>query len=84
MTKLKLIEVYVEKKYLWPLRIATIIVSLPFVLNVYQTLVSSVANDGVYTFVKGEHWGYYAYLSKHLTISALFLWLGLFGIKEKR
>ncbi|WP_259366903.1 hypothetical protein [Colwellia sp. BRX8-7] len=83
MSKLTLIEVKLKSEYLWFFRIAMILVSLPFVFNVYETLATSIALDGKYTFVKGEHWGYYAYLSKHMAISLFFFWLGTFGSKVK-
>lgn len=83
VSKLKLIEVKLKSEHLWFFRIAMILVSLPFVFNVYETLATSIALDGKYTFVKGEHWGYYAYLSKHMAISLLFFWLGTFGSKVK-
>jgi hypothetical protein len=84
MAKLKIIKVYLDKKYLLAFRVAMILVALPFILNVYETLTSGVALDGKFTFIQGEHWGYYSYLSKNLAFSFLFLWLGLFGTEEKK
>lgn len=80
---MKLIKVYLKKKHLLPFRVFMVLVSLPFVINSYETLTTSIALDGKFTFVKGEHWGYYTYLGKNLVFSLLFLWLGLFGAKEK-
>jgi hypothetical protein len=82
--KSMLIKIDVEKKYLWPLKIILILISLPFILNVYNIYVSGVAESGQYTFVQGEHRGYYSHLFKHLVISLLLLWLGLFGINAKK
>jgi hypothetical protein len=82
--KLKLIEVELKVEHLWLFRIGMLLVSLPFVFNVYETITTNIALDGNYTFTKGDHWGYYAYLFKHMAISILFLWLGTFGSKIKR
>ncbi len=83
MKKSKLIQMQFEKKYLWPIRGVMILISLPFILIVYETLITGVAEGRRYDYIQGEHWGYYSYLFKHFAISALFLWLGLFGISEK-
>ena len=80
---MKLIKYHVDKKYIWPLRIFFLLASIPFVYNVYETVATSVAIDGKFTFVKGEHRGYYSYLLKQLAISLLLLWLGLFGVRAK-
>ena len=83
MRKPKLIIVELEVKYLWPFRIVMILVSMPFILNVFETITTNVALDGKFTFVKGDHWGYYVYLLKHIAFSSLFIWLGTFGSKVK-
>jgi len=56
--------------------------SIPFMTNIYDTIVSGIAISGKYTYPK-ENWGYYAYLFKELAFSFLFVWLATFGSKEK-
>lgn len=80
---LKLITVELSKKQLWFFRFGMILLSAPFVLNSFETITTNIAIDGKFTFVKGEHWGYYSYLGKNIVFSGLFLWLGTFGSKVK-
>lgn len=84
MNRIKLIEFYVTKTYVIPIKILLILVSVPFIINIYDTLTTNIAISGNFTFVKGEHWGYYSYLFKNFALSFLFLWLGSFGVKDKR
>ncbi len=83
MRPLKLVTLELSKKHLWLFRIGMILVSAPFILNTFETLTTNVAIDGKFTFVKGEHWGYYSYLGKNIVFSGLFLWFGTFGSKTK-
>ena len=69
---LKLITVELSKKQLWFFRFGMILVSVPFVLNLFETITTNVATDGKFTFVKGEHWGYYSYLGKNIVFSDFF------------
>lgn len=80
---MKLVTLELSKKHLWLFRIGMILVSAPFILNTFETLTTNVAIDGKFTFVKGEHWGYYSYLGKNIVFSGLFLWFGTFGSKTK-
>lgn len=73
----------VPSNYKWPLRIFFIFCSLPFVFNSIETINSDTAIDGSFTFVKGEHWGYYSYLAKHLIFSSVLLWFGSWGTRVK-
>lgn len=59
-----------------------LLISIPFILNSYETILNGIAISGKYTYPK-ENWGYYAYLFKELTFSLLFLWLATFGTRQK-
>ncbi len=83
MTKGGPLVVYLDKKYLLAFRITMIIVSIPFLQDVYVVLSTGIANSGGVITEKGEGWGYYAYLFKKLAFALLFLWLGSFGAKDK-
>ena len=80
---MELIKAKVEKKYYWQFKILMLIIAAPFLYDLYVIISTEVAISGKFTFVKGEHRGYYSELFKNLTISILFLWLGLFGTKVK-
>lgn len=73
----------VPSNYKWPLRIFFIFCSLPFVFNSIETINSDTAIDGSFTFVKGEHWGYYSYLAKQLIFSSVLLWFGSWGTRGR-
>lgn len=78
MQKSKLLIVYLDSKYLWLFRIVMFLVSIPFLSNCYETVLSGVAISGKYVY-PNNNWGYYAYLFKELAFSLLFLWLATFG-----
>lgn len=83
MTKREPLVVYLDKKFLLAFRITMLIVSLPFLHDIYTVLSTGVANSGGVITEKGEGWGYYAYLFKKLAFAFLFIWLGTFGAKDK-
>lgn len=82
MTTRKPLVVYLDKKFLTAFRILMIIVSIPFLHDVYTVFSSEVANSGGVVTKKGEGWGYYAYLFKKLAFAFFFIWLGTFGAKD--
>lgn len=75
--------VYLDKKYLLAFRITMLLVSLPFLHDVYLILASGIADSGEYIVNRGEGWGYYAYLFKKSAFAFLFIWLGTLGAKGK-
>lgn len=75
--------VFIERKYLLAFRITTILISLPFLHDIYIVLATNVADSGRYIAERGEDWGYYAYLFKKFAFAFLFLWLGTFGSRDK-
>ena len=83
MNKVKMIRFTLKKEHIWFFRILMILVSIPFVISAYEAVVTNVAHSGKFTFVKGEHWGYYSSLLKDCALSFLFLWLGTFGSSIK-
>lgn len=83
MNKFKLIRIYIDKKYILAFRIIMLLISWPFVVDVYEIISTGIADTGKYISVKGEDWGYYAYLSKKLAFSLFFIWLGSFGVQDK-
>lgn len=84
MSEFKLIRIYAEKKYVLPLRIIMLVVAYPFIQEAYQFIESGVIKSGQFTFVLGEHWGFYAHLSQEVIIALVLLWLGSFGIQDKK
>ncbi len=82
MQKSKFLIVDIDKKYLLVFRITMFLASIPFIVNIYDTIVNEMAISGKYIYPK-ENWGYYAYLFKELAFSFLFLWLATFGSREK-
>lgn len=63
--------VYLDKKYLLAFRITMLLVSLPFLHDVYLILASGIADSGKYIVSRGEGWGYYAYLFKKISVCFL-------------
>lgn len=83
MYKFKLIRIYVDKKYLLSFKLVVLILALPFLYKVYDLITTGMVIDGEHTFIKGEDSGFYSYLINYITFSALLLWLGFFGFKDK-
>lgn len=83
MSNRKPLVVYLDKKYLVAFRITMLVVSLPFLNDVYLIIDSGIADSGEYIINRGEGWGYYAYLFKKSAFAFLFIWLGTLGAKEK-
>ena len=79
MSKIKLLKVYLDKKYLIPFRLVMLLVSLPFVIDIYVALDTGFSGGRI-AFSSGE-FGYYSYISKKAAFSAFFLWLASFGSK---
>ena len=73
-----------DKRLIWPFRIVMLLISVPFTIEVYDVLVSGVAEKGSYSTVRGEHWGYYTHLFKYVMFALLFLWMGSFGVTERK
>lgn len=82
MKEPELIRVYLKRKYVLAFRIVMLLVSWPFIFDVYQVIVAGSANLGTHIAVRGEDWGYYAHLSKKGIFALFFLWLGTFGTKD--
>ena len=75
--------VYLDKRYLLAFKICMLLVSLPFLYDVFIILSSGLADSGEYVVKRGEGWGYYAYFFKKSAFAFLFVWLGTLGSKEK-
>jgi hypothetical protein len=82
--RLGLIEIPLDKKYIVPFRAIMLIVAAPFVVEVYDVLRTGIADKGSYIVTRGEDFGYYAHLAKYLAFAFLFLWLGSFGVADKK
>jgi hypothetical protein len=80
----KLIRLYLNQRWVWPVRLASLAISIPFVLKIYTALLTGIAVSNQVTSIQGEHWGFYAYVFKYSAFSFLFIWLGTFGTQEKR
>lgn len=83
MERNKLLIIKVNKKYVSFLKLVMLAVAIPFLLDVYDLLATGIADTGRYTSIRGEDWGYYAYLFKKLAFLSFFLWMGSFGILAK-
>ncbi len=80
---MKLIRVYLERKYLLTFRIVMLLIAMHFVEDLFITISTGVAEVRSSAFIRGEHWGYYAHTFKVSMIVIVFVWLGSFGAKEK-
>jgi len=78
-----LIEIPLDKKYVVMFRVVMLIAAIPFVREVYEIIVSGEAELRSFTATRGDHWGYYAELSKESMIALFLLWMGTFGVKAK-
>ena len=83
MSKRARLVVYLDKRYLLAFKICMLLVSLPFLYDVFIILSSGIADSGAYVVKRGEGWGYYVYLFKKSAFAFLFVWLGTLGSKEK-
>ena len=83
MDQLKLIRIFVEKKFLWPLRLVLLSVAIPFLLDAYEVLISGVADNGKIVRIRGQDFGYFLYLGKKVIFAIFFVWLATGGLKEK-
>lgn len=83
MRELKLIRIYAERKYLLGLRTVLLLVALPFMLDAYDIVVSGIADNGRTIRVQGEDWGYYLFLLKKIVFALFFIWIAIWGLKEK-
>lgn len=83
MSELKLIRIFVEKKFLLPLRIVLLLVAMPFLFDAYEVLISGVADNGKTVRIRGQDWGYFLYLGKKVAFALFFIWLATGGLKEK-
>ncbi len=78
-----LIEISLKKRYVAPLRVVALLLSLPFLKELFEIVVTGEANMKGLLVVRGENWGYYAELCKVLLFSLFLLWLGTLGVKAK-
>lgn len=82
---MKIIEVFVEKKYMLALRIIFFLVSLYFYKEVYQILSTGVAISGrKIANIDVNSSNYYAILFKYVVFAVVFTCLTFFSVKEKK
>jgi len=84
MSRPKLIRIYVEKKFLLPLRIVFLLVAMPFLVDAFEALDSGIAYNGRMVRVRGEGWLYFLFLFRELIFALFFIWLATGGLKEKK
>lgn len=83
MAESELFRIYVEKKYIDAVRVIMVLISLPFLANVYDVLAQGYVDHGSYVINRGEHWGYYTNVLKNGTFALFFWYLATFGVKPK-
>jgi hypothetical protein len=78
-----LIRITLKKEHIWYFKIGMLLFTIPCAFDVYDILNTGVVHSTQFKYVRGDHWGYYAYLSKSSGYLFLFLWVATFGSKVK-
>lgn len=83
---MKLLVVYMEKKYLLGFKLLMMVLAIPVALEIIDIISSgSVVNSKGKELILGEEsYAFYSKLIKEIAIFVLFSWLGTFGSKVKR
>jgi len=83
MSKVSLIRLQIGIKYYWWFKVLMLIISLPVVMDIYETYSAGYVIDRELTFIKGQDFGYWLYLLKQMSFALFFIWLGTFGSIRK-
>jgi len=85
MSKVRLIRVYLEKKYLLAFRAVMLMVAVPFFITVYKALISGsieTRSGAIETLGNGS--GFYIIILEKIAFILFFIWIGTFGSAEKK
>lgn len=78
----KLIHFYIPDKFVFPLRILAFLVSIPFIIKIYNIIDTGYAESRYISGNDGEY-NYYSVLIGDLLYAFAFIWLSLGGIRKK-
>lgn len=80
-----MIKVTLDKKYLWPFRLIMGLLAIPYLLDIFSSLETGIAQSRGTTAARTEDsLSFYIFLSKDLIFSLVLLWLASFGAEEKQ
>lgn len=85
---MKIIRVFLEKKFLLGFRLIMLLIAMFFLMGAYEIYSSGESfgrggNHAVLGESSTENFAYYAELIKELVFAILFIWLGTFGSRSK-
>ncbi len=81
--KLKLVRIYVNRRYLWAFRTVIFLAAAPFLIDLYQAIMTGVVQDGRTTATEEDRKLFYSTMFKKLTCAMLLLWLCTGGLVAK-
>lgn len=84
MSELKLVRIYVQKKYIVPMRIVFFLASIPFFLDAIFICLSGNTSHGNYVEADGGGMSFVLSLGEKLAFAMLFVWLATGALREKK